>query len=1009
MATAAESPTPLPRYHRSSSRASLVARDRYGFEMPSNYRRTATRQSYSRTSGGAEGHASGLRRSLSSTRESPSHAKRDSYGSSRPMSAMATAYAAARDPNIRRSLSKNTSSENNYNYRYTKDDESSDDDVPAPIKFSASVRALLEEDGAADPAELKSSPRSPSRGARSARPSIEPEEQRYKTYDEDDRQYQRQPRRSASSRGDFHRDTAASSSNSRPARQVRIASPRRSSSSMKRTSPSSYADANLRDAAVSSATSPPRIVRVTGRSPISLPYARRSPSHTTSDRSTRTQRTGSDASEATNGRADEEYKEEPDNRDFVTPAPAAHKRTVMVSGSRRSSPADDQENISPSGGARGGNERQYSPQDENQFEEYFRSRLDDHEHEFSAARPASAMRTRTALVGLSSIHGGEESGMASMRVKRVGKLTGSFLNGPARRGVLRRQSEEERQLERERDMVREEDEDEEQDRGNDIRGTPTPSPRDRRQEQLDKAYAERDASPEPRSTTPPPQEQPQHRNVLQEKKDFKVVYDVPAFARRTSSAAAAPLASIRPASYASHDENDPPATFKRKPQAGSLLDKQVKPVSSYEHEDKIRQHEILQEQLEAQDSPRRQPLGAKSNNAPTPLRAAPPPPPPKMSVLETATAPAGGMQNRKKRVQVTVNRKPFTRLDCIGRGGSGRVYRVMAENCKIFALKRVNLADVDPIALQGYKGEISLLKKLENVERVVRLYDFELNQEKQILSVLMEFGESDLHNILAARLNAEDAIFDPSFTRFYWKEMLECVKSVHSLNIVHSDLKPANFVLVRGKLKLIDFGIADAIQENTVNVHRETQIGTPNYMAPEALIDTNAGLNTGKMMKLGKPSDVWSLGCILYQMVYGRQPFAHIQNQLQRIMAISNPNVAINFPERTTIGDVKVPAGLLKVLKGCLTRDQRKRPSVEELLSDSDPFLHPEMAADVDAGSMKLPDGAVPMTQEMLARILNNVVHHCRARGVPKDEDIRGWPAGFMKKIRAAMEAEGKK
>ncbi|KZZ86628.1 checkpoint protein kinase [Ascosphaera apis ARSEF 7405] len=888
MAPAAESPTPLPRYPRSSSRASLVAGDRYGHDALSNYRRTASRQSYTRTSGGAEGYPSGVRRSMSSTRESPSsQPKRESYGSSRPMSAMASAYTAARDTGVRRSLSKNTSGENNnYNYRYAQDDESSDDDVPAPIKFSASVRALLEEDGAADPAELKSSPRS--NGGRSARGSVEPEDRRDRDYERDERYYQRQPRHSGSStRGDYQRGTTYSTSNSRPARQVRIASPRRSSSSMK-ASPSRYADTNGRDAALST-DSPQRIVKVTGRSPISLPYARRSPSHTTSDRSTRTQRTGSDASEVTNARGYDDYKEEEedeevDNKDFVTPAPAAHKRTVMVSGSRRSSPAAEQENISPSGGSRlAAIGRRYSPRDENQFEEeYFRSRLEEHEHEFSAVRPASAMRTRTALMGLNSVHGGEESGMASMRVKRVGKLTGSFLNGPARRGVLRRQSEEERQLERERDMVREEDEDEEEGRGDGgHQGTPTPSPRDRRQEERERDYEEHAASPESRSTTPPPpppqQQQQQHRNVLQEKKEFKVVYDVPAFARRASIAAAAPPAPVR-STYASHDENEPPATFKRKTQAGSLLDKQVKSMPSLENEELPRPHHQAHQEQEVQESPRRQPLGAKSNNAPTPVRAAPPPPPPKMSMLETATAPAGGMQNRKKRVQVTVNRKPFTRLDCIGRGGSGRVYRVMAENCKIFALKRVNLQDVDPIALQGYKGEISLLKKLENVERVVRLYDFELNQEKQVLSVLMEFGESDLHNILAARLNAEDACFDPSFTRFYWKEMLECVKSVHQLNIVHSDLKPANFVLVRGKLKLIDFGIADAIQENTVNVHRETQIGTPNYMAPEALIDTNAGLNQGKMMKLGKPSDVWSLGCILYQMVYGRQPFAHIQN-----------------------------------------------------------------------------------------------------------------------------------
>ncbi|KAK5275663.1 hypothetical protein LTR16_012254, partial [Cryomyces antarcticus] len=137
--------------------------------------------------------------------------------------------------------------------------------------------------------------------------------------------------------------------------------------------------------------------------------------------------------------------------------------------------------------------------------------------------------------------------------------------------------------------------------------------------------------------------------------------------------------------------------------------------------------------------------------------------------------------------------------------------------------------------------EIDLLKRLENVDRVVRLFDWELNEQTQSLSVLMEMGESDLNRILQLRLGAVDARFDVSFTRFYWKEMLECVQAVHAHDIVHSDLKPANFLLVQGRLKLIDFGIANAIEvDHTVNVHRDSHVGTPNYMSPESITDTNA-------------------------------------------------------------------------------------------------------------------------------------------------------------------------
>ena len=307
-------------------------------------------------------------------------------------------------------------------------------------------------------------------------------------------------------------------------------------------------------------------------------------------------------------------------------------------------------------------------------------------------------------------------------------------------------------------------------------------------------------------------------------------------------------------------------------------------------------------------------------------------------------------------------------------------------------------------AIQGYKGEIDLLKKLENVERVIRLYDYEINEEKGVLSVMMELGESDFNKMLNEQLKAENAKLDVTFTRHYWKEMLECVQAVHEHDVVHSDLKPANFLLVKGQLKLIDFGIANAIQDNTVNVHRENQIGTPNYMSPESLIDQarlEGQVNGIKDIRIGKPSDVWSLGCILYQMTYGQPPFAHITKQFERIMSIPNPKVEIQFPT-TGMGGAVVPFGLIKTLRRCLTREQSLRPTIKELLSESDPFLHP-----------------VSISPDMLGRVIGNVVSYCRrkeeglrkegllvegASCLPKDEEMRGWPQAFYDKLRQAME-----
>jgi serine/threonine-protein kinase TTK/MPS1 len=81
--------------------------------------------------------------------------------------------------------------------------------------------------------------------------------------------------------------------------------------------------------------------------------------------------------------------------------------------------------------------------------------------------------------------------------------------------------------------------------------------------------------------------------------------------------------------------------------------------------------------------------------------------------------------------------------------------------------------------------------------------------------------------------------------------MLEAVHAIHQQKIVHSDLKPANFILVQGALKLIDFGIAKAIPNDTTNIQRDIQIGTLNYMSPEAIKDSQAGQHGGReMMKV---------------------------------------------------------------------------------------------------------------------------------------------------------------
>lgn len=155
--------------------------------------------------------------------------------------------------------------------------------------------------------------------------------------------------------------------------------------------------------------------------------------------------------------------------------------------------------------------------------------------------------------------------------------------------------------------------------------------------------------------------------------------------------------------------------------------------------------------------------------------------------------------------------------------------------------------------------------------------------------------------------------------------MLMAVHATHGKDIIHSDLKPANFIVINGTLKLIDFGIAAVVPDYTTHIERDYQVGTKNYMAPETLLEGG---------KQGRPSDIWSLGCILYQMVFGFPPFFDVpRNQMTK--AITNLEHTISFPHHAKYAGeiVNVPENLTAVLRMCLQRNPQLRPTMLELLN----------------------------------------------------------------------------
>jgi serine/threonine-protein kinase TTK/MPS1 len=233
----------------------------------------------------------------------------------------------------------------------------------------------------------------------------------------------------------------------------------------------------------------------------------------------------------------------------------------------------------------------------------------------------------------------------------------------------------------------------------------------------------------------------------------------------------------------------------------------------------------------------------------------------------------------------------------------------------IRALKYVDLQQVDQASEEGIKNEVEHLQSLRGERNIIQMFDYAVVERK--MYIVLEYGELDMQKYL----HENKGFIDNWQLKSLWRQMVNAVAIVHSKGIIHRDLKPCNFMICRGQMKLIDFGIANSISADATSLSTD-MVGTLNYMSPEQLNETAEG---SKSVKVGKWSDSWSLGCILYLMAYGKLPFQHIKHNAVKIAKIIDEAHQIEFSPHSC-------DGLVRMLQICLNRKPKSRLLPQDIL-----------------------------------------------------------------------------